>query len=289
MTRRRNSLSLPIECRLWLTALTVLMFAVPSWSSAEVDFQTSTSRVTLDDAAPARQFNVPPLVIGLDLVDGVVPSVRCVAQAGKGSKFEILGQLFDGDGEFLAELSQTGKTKGSTYSRPLVWHFNDPLNGGGDQDATDTIPGLDLLFAASLSGRNGKEIEEASLTCTAGVVSDCVADATTACLDKQRFQVAAEWMDPFDGSQRAALVQEVTSDRVVFFLSPTQTQVLVEVLNGCQITDHFWVFYAATTNVAFDVTVTDTLTGHSRTYSDDAGLGTPFQPIQDTQAFTTCP
>jgi hypothetical protein len=54
-------------------------------------------------------------------------------------------------------------------------------------------------------------------------------------------------------------------------------------LDGCSLNDRFWVFYAATTNVEFTVTVTDTETGRQKQYFNP--LGTPAPPIQDTQAF----
>jgi hypothetical protein len=46
------------------------------------------------------------------------------------------------------------------------------------------------------------------------------------------------------------------------------------------------VFFAATTNVGFDLTVTDTRTGRQRTYANASG--TAAAPVQDTAAFA-CP
>jgi hypothetical protein len=54
------------------------------------------------------------------------------------------------------------------------------------------------------------------------------------------------------------------------------------VLNACAINDHYWIFYAATTDVGFTVTVTDTATSTTKTYSNT--LGTAAQPVQDTSA-----
>ena len=42
-----------------------------------------------------------------------------------------------------------------------------------------------------------------------------------------------------------------------------------------------------TTNKEGRIQITDTSTGAVRTYHNS--LGTPFQPIQDTAAFDTCP
>ena len=62
---------------------------------------------------------------------------------------------------------------------------------------------------------------------------------------------------------------------------------LVQVLNGCQDNGHYWVFYGATTNVAFDITVTDTQSGETKAYSNPLGQASPA--ITDTAAFATCP
>lgn len=43
----------------------------------------------------------------------------------------------------------------------------------------------------------------------------------------------------------------------------------------------------ALTNVRAVITVRDTLTGATKTYTNPQG--TPFQPIQDTSALPTCP
>ena len=52
--------------------------------------------------------------------------------------------------------------------------------------------------------------------------------------------------------------------------------------------DEFWVFAcAATTNVEYTLTVTDTVTGSVRTYEND--LGQAAQAVTDTDAFATCP
>ena len=48
-----------------------------------------------------------------------------------------------------------------------------------------------------------------------------------------------------------------------------------------------WVFANAFTSIEYDITVTDTVAGSSRTYSNE--LGQPAQAVTDTSAFATCP
>ena len=58
-------------------------------------------------------------------------------------------------------------------------------------------------------------------------------------------------------------------------------------LNGCSLGGDYWVFAGGLTNVRTVITVTDTSTGKFKRYTNSQGA--PFQPIQDTAAFSTCP
>ena len=74
-----------------------------------------------------------------------------------------------------------------------------------------------------------------------------------------------------------------------YFVSPGNIEVLVKVLNACvpALGNKFWVFFAATTNVELALTVIDTQTGAVKVYTNPAN--TPALPVQDTNAFSTCP
>ena len=62
---------------------------------------------------------------------------------------------------------------------------------------------------------------------------------------------------------------------------------MVKVLNGCGINNRYWVFAGGLTDVKVRLTVRDKVHDTTRTY--DNPQKTPFQPIQDTSAFATCP
>ena len=62
---------------------------------------------------------------------------------------------------------------------------------------------------------------------------------------------------------------------------------MVKILNGCGTGGHYWVFAGGLTNVNVVITVTDTQTNTTKTYTNPAN--TVFNPIQDTGAFATCP
>jgi hypothetical protein len=81
-------------------------------------------------------------------------------------------------------------------------------------------------------------------------------------------------------------VPAVADDSGLFwFFEETNWEIQVKVLNGCGINDRFWVFSAATTDVAYTLTVTDTDTGEVREYASPPGAA---QALADTSAFATC-
>ncbi len=119
-----------------------------------------------------------------------------------------------------------------------------------------------------------------------GPVANCVQNATTLCLSSSRFQVTATFTTTA-GQQGIAQAVKLTPDTGYFtFFDPANVEVVVKVLNTCSFSPSLWVFAGGLTNVATVITVTDTLTGVSKTYAN--AQNTPFAPIQDTNAFTTC-
>ncbi len=117
---------------------------------------------------------------------------------------------------------------------------------------------------------------------------DCTPGPTTLCLADGRFEVEVEWAteDASSGDGRAI---PLTADTGAFwFFDAANVEVLIKVLDACSTAfDSFWVFAAGLTNVEVRLTVTDTQTDQVKVY--DNPLNRPFQPIQDTDAFATCP
>lgn len=75
--------------------------------------------------------------------------------------------------------------------------------------------------------------------------------------------------------------------RDFWFFSSNNVEMVAKVVNGCAFNERYWIFAGGLTNVAVNITVTDTQTGISRTYANPAN--TAFAPIQDTAALPTCP
>ncbi len=116
---------------------------------------------------------------------------------------------------------------------------------------------------------------------------DCVAGETTACLQFDRFRIAVTWRN-FEGETGVGHVLPFDSNQttLLWFFDSENWEMMIKVIDGCDFNDHFWVFSAATTNVEYAVTVTDTLTGDVRTYQNP--LGTSAPALTDVEAFATC-
>jgi BACON domain-containing protein len=111
-------------------------------------------------------------------------------------------------------------------------------------------------------------------------------DATTLCLNANRFSVQTLWQT-LAGSSGVGQAVSITSDTGYFwFFDAGSVEVVVKVLNGCDLNQQFWVFAAGLTDVAVTITITDVITGQARTYRNPQN--TPFAPLQDTSALATC-
>ncbi|MDY7092173.1 MAG: hypothetical protein SX243_04290 [Acidobacteriota bacterium] len=110
---------------------------------------------------------------------------------------------------------------------------------------------------------------------------------TSLTLNEDRFEVQVSFRTP-QGQEGNGQAIKLTSDTgYFFFFEEDNVELVVKVLRGCGVNNHYWVFAGGLTNVEVDLTITDTQTGDTQTYSNP--LRTPFQPIQDTEAFATCP
>ncbi len=122
----------------------------------------------------------------------------------------------------------------------------------------------------------------------------CVATEGILCLGEQgRFRVEVAWNDFQDGSGvgRQAQLEQAGSAKsddsgLFYFFAQDNWELLVKVLDGCDLNDHFWVFSAAMTNVEYTLTVTDKVSGVVKTYTNP--LGSAAAALNDTNAFATC-
>ncbi len=124
---------------------------------------------------------------------------------------------------------------------------------------------------------------------------NCLPDATTICLPgSNRFEVSV-YFETVQGGGRMGDAQAIPLDSlglesggIFYFFNPENPEFLVKVLDGCAINGHWWVFYAATTNVGFELTVVDTLSPTDTRHYFNSDLHPAFT-VTDTNAFSTCP
>src|SRR5262245_9706774 len=116
------------------------------------------------------------------------------------------------------------------------------------------------------------------------VLAPCVADPLTLCLNNGRFQVRVTWRVPSQGTNGIGTGVALTGDTGYFwFFSPNNIELVLKVVDGRPVNGMFWVFYGALSNVEYTITVTDTLTGTVKTYTNPSGN---LASVADTAAFS---
>jgi hypothetical protein len=134
--------------------------------------------------------------------------------------------------------------------------------------------GNDGRWSVLFLGDNGQAVQHFR---TAG----CSAAATSLCLAADRFRLDAT----FGAGPQSAPAHPVplTSDTgALWFFDQANPELVVKILDGTAVNGHQWLFYGSLTDVEFDLTVTDTITGQQRLYHNPAGT---LASLADTEAF----
>jgi virginiamycin B lyase len=116
----------------------------------------------------------------------------------------------------------------------------------------------------------------------------CTPSPNTLCLGGGRFGVSAGWTksDQTMGAATAVPLGATATAGYLWFFSPETPEVTVKVIDGCAFNGAVWFFAGGLTDVGARVRITDfstPLVPPSKTYLSPPG--TPFAPIQDTNAF----
>ena len=139
------------------------------------------------------------------------------------------------------------------------------------------------LARGSSSGAARSRSLELSVGATASsaVSGGCVAGPSTLCVGDGRFRVDVQWSD-FAGNRGVGQSTPMTRDTGSFwFFDPDNTELVIKVLDGRAINGRFWVYYGALSDVEYTITVTDTVSGSSKSYVNPAGT---FASRGDTEA-----
>jgi hypothetical protein len=116
----------------------------------------------------------------------------------------------------------------------------------------------------------------------------CEDTLTVLCLNDDRFRVLVEW-ETKQGDVGFGKSVPLTSDSGYFwFFNSDNVELVTKLLDACPTGFHtFWFFAAGLTNVETVIRVHDTATDAARMYMNPQE--TAFAPVQDTEAFATCP
>ncbi|HZF10572.1 MAG TPA: PKD domain-containing protein [Thermoanaerobaculia bacterium] len=176
-------------------------------------------------------------------------------------------------------------TATATSTDSYNWNFGDSTTGTGQVVSHTWAQNGSYQVQLTVANARGTATKTKTFVFSAGG-GGCIQSANRLCLGGNRFAVDVTWHTPA-GQTGPGEAVALTSDTGYFwFFNDANVEMILKVLNGCTLNNHFWVFAGGLTNVRVDITVTDTATGTSKTYHNPQN--TAFQPIQDTSAFATC-
>ncbi len=198
---------------------------------------------------------------------------------------------------FVAVWAENGFVEEGSAVYGRAFEAAGPLGGEVVLNAEHTDPGS--VGIASLGGNEFVVIwdDQAEQTLPPDIVArrfvlapqvaGCADSASALCLGAERIRISVEWRD-YQNRRGSGHAYPLTTDSGLFwFFTDTNLEVLVKVVNACAGFSRHWVYAAATTDVEYTLTATDTATGRSRQYFNP--LGNRSAAITDSNAFATCP
>jgi hypothetical protein len=219
---------------------------------------------------------------------------QCIAVTG-GTDYAFSAKVFRPQGELVSAFGPVGWFEdlacGAFIEEENVLTLFAPGTGAWQQ-ISGTITAPAAAQSARVRVRARREDAGALVVHYDDVVfaadAGCVDGATALCLADGRFRVTVAWRTP-QGQSGAGNAVRLTEDTGYFwFFNADNVEIVLKVLDACSSAFHdFWVFAAGLTNVEVEITVVDTETDEERTYFNP--LDRPFEPVQDTAAFDTCP
>lgn len=112
----------------------------------------------------------------------------------------------------------------------------------------------------------------------------CVPTAERLCLLGNRFQVDVAWTDQHNGGAQGTGKAIPSTDQTGYFwfFNAENTELVVKMVDGRGLNNHFWFFRGGLSDVDYTIRVTDTTTGAQRTYRNPPNSLTS---AADTSAF----
>ncbi|HMB54250.1 MAG TPA: Calx-beta domain-containing protein [Thermoanaerobaculia bacterium] len=249
--------------------------------------------LVLPAALAGAQGNDPP---------GLLVLSSNTASVNEGGTVTFVVQRVGGDDNAVSVQYSTGggtATAGVDYaatSGTLTWPDNDDdPRFFTVQTFEDSIDESNETVTVSLSNPGGGASLGSPSSATLTINDDdtgtgggaCVEDQFTLCLLDNRFRVQVDFRPPGGQLQAATRIPFTNRAGLFWFFNAENVEMLVKMQDACGPFNRFWVFVAATTNVEYLVRVVDTQTSQQMQYFNPQGMAA--SPVQDTQAFATCP
>jgi hypothetical protein len=155
--------------------------------------------------------------------------------------------------------------------------------------AVDRVGDVDGSLTLGAVGPGGEVIDTLTilLSGTGAALDACFPFFGRMCLGDGRFKLEARFLTNAAEEGEASPVHLTSDTGYFWFFGSANVEAVIKVLNGCPVNNRYWVFAGGLTNVHTLFTVADLQAGVVKTYVNPQNL--PFQPIQDTSAFATCP
>ncbi len=135
------------------------------------------------------------------------------------------------------------------------------------------------------NGRARSEPTAEAGATTLGVVGECREGADSVCLHHGRFRV--ELVRDSSASFAGGVAASLTNDTGYLSLQGDRdVDVVVKVLDGCEVNQRYWVQAAGLTDAEVTIKVVDSKTGVAATFYSPPG--DVFQPVQDRDTFAVC-
>jgi PKD repeat protein len=202
-------------------------------------------------------------------------NVELVVKVLDGRAFNGRFWVFSGalsDVEYTLRVADTVTGAVKTYTNP-----QGTLSSFSDAGA---FAPAEVLADSPSATRSGAPSGSEEGVAADGPAGNCPVNAANLCLNTGRFRAQVAWQVASQGTSGTGTAVPLTSDTGYFwFFSPNNVELVIKVVDGRAFNGHYWVFSGALSDVAYTVTVTDTLTGATKSYSNVAGSLKSFSDV----------
>jgi hypothetical protein len=205
------------------------------------------------------------------------------------SNVEVIVKVLDGRGlnghewVFYGALSNVEYTLTVTDLQPrLTRRYFNPSGTFASVGDTQAFGPLGAFSTAPLTTTQSAPALVEERSDPAAATGTCQPGPQRLCLNGSRFAVEVAWKD-FQGHTGKGQAVPLTGDTGYFwFFDAANVELVTKALDGTALNGKYWFFYGALSNVEYKITVTDTVTGMAKTYTNPAGR---FASVGDTGAF----